>query len=143
MNAMMQGIDMHEAIVFAKLKQNKQATMTQDLVKNVIYHSKKLNIDPVIATQNAHNIDINKANYSEGILHSLSQQAKNHNIDLTQEVQRYLNGKNSGNILSNSKSSNTGNKLVNNNYDNNIIASNNNIAKTGIPSNIINNQFLQ
>ena len=143
MNAMMQGIDIHEAIVLAKLQQNKQANLTKDLVDNVIYHSKKLNIDPVIATQNAHNIDINKANYSEGILHSLSQQAKNHNIDLTQEVQRYLNGKNSGNILSNSKSSNTGNKLVNNNYDNNIIASNNNIAKTGIPSNIINNQFLQ
>ena len=143
MNAMMQRIDMYEAIVVAKLKQNKQTNLTKDLVDNVIYHSKKLNIDPVVAAKNAHNIDINKANYSEGILHSISQQAKNHNIDLVQEVQRYLNGKNSGNILSNSKSSNTGNKLVNNNYDNNIIASNNNIAKTGIPSNILNNQFLR
>ncbi|MBQ7552698.1 MAG: hypothetical protein IJT15_04630 [Rickettsiales bacterium] len=143
MNAMMQRIDMYEAIVVAKLKQNKQATMIQDLVKNVIYHSEKLKIDPILAVQKAHNFDIGTANYSEGVLYSLSQQAKNHNIDLVREVQQYLNGKNSGNILSNSKSSNTGNKLVNNNYDNNIIASNNNIAKTGIPSNILNNQFLQ
>lgn len=143
MNAMMQRIDMHEAIVVAKLKQNKQTNLTKDLVDNVIYHSKKLAIDPVVAAKKAHNIDVCVANYSEGVLHSLSQQAKNHNIDLAKEVQQYLSGKHSGNILSNSKSSNTGNQLVNNNYGNNIIASNNNIAKTGIPSNILNSQFLQ
>ena len=119
-------------------------TMIQDLVKNVIYHSKKLNIDPVVATKNAHNIDINKANYSEGVLHSLSQQAKNHNIDLVKEVQQYLNGKNSGNILSNSKSSNTGNQLVNNDYYNNTMAvNNNNIAYTGIPNETSTGHFLQ
>ena len=144
MNAMIQRIDMHEAIVFAKLKQNKQTNLTKDLVDNVVYHSKKLNIDPVVATKNAHNIDINTANYSEGILHSLSQQAKNHNIDLTQEVQRYLNGKNSGNILSNGTSEYGGNKLVNNDYYNNtMVGNNNNIANTGIQKDILTGNFLQ
>ena len=144
MNGILQKIDIHEAIVFAKLQQNKQTNLTKDLVDNVIYHSKKLNIDPVVATKNAHNIDINKANYSEGVLHSLSQQAKNHNIDLVKEVQQYLNGKNSGNILSNSKSSNTGNQLVNNDYYNNTMAvNNNNIAYTGIPNETSTGHFLQ
>ena len=143
MNAMMQRIDMYEAIVVAKLKQNKQATMIQDLVKNVIYHSEKLKIDPILAVQTAHNFDIGTANYSEGVLYSLSQQAKNHNINLVKEVQQYLSGKRSGNILSNSASGKKKFKFTNNDYHNNaIISSNNGIANTGIPNDISNGQFL-
>ena len=144
MNAMIQRIDMHEAIVFAKLKQNKQTNLTKDLVDNVVYHSKKLNINPIDATKYMDNIDINTANYSELVLSSIFRQAKNHNIDLGKEVQRRLNGKNSGNMLSNGISEYGGSKLVNDDYYNNtMVGNNNNIANTGIPKDILTGNFLQ
>ena len=144
MNSIMQGVDMYEAIVCAKLKQNKQTNLTKDLVDNVVYHSKKLNINPIDATKYMDNIDINTANYSELVLSSIFRQAKNHNIDLGKEVQRRLNGKNSGNMLSNGISEYGGSKLVNDDYYNNtMVGNNNNIANTGIPKDILTGNFLQ
>ena len=136
-------LDIHDAIVEAKLKEQKQIAFTKDLVDNVIHHSQRLNINPIDGAR-CINISPNTENYSERILLSIAQQAKNHNIVLAQEVQQRINGKNSGNILRNSSSNDYRNKLVSNNYYNNtMIGNNNNIANTGIPKSISNSQFLQ
>lgn len=137
MTAMTQNIDIHEAMVAAKLKEDKQKIETKDLVDNVMHHSGKLNIDPIDGAKYAHNIDIKAANYNEGVLHAVSQQAKNHGIDLIKATEERLYGTNGGNILSNNNTTYSGNKFHNNDYYNNTLATNNNnVATTGIPNNI-------